>query len=90
VDQARWDQAPAWLWKQWINVLRMRREGVPVLGANGQPLAALSIAALSDRISSRLDQLVGWLQEEAGNIAMPARAAPKVGRVRPQRRKKAA
>ena len=26
------DQAPAWLWKQWINVLRMRREGVPVLG----------------------------------------------------------
>ncbi|HYC54119.1 MAG TPA: family 1 glycosylhydrolase [Candidatus Binatia bacterium] len=25
-------QAPAWLWKQWINVLRMRRDGVPVLG----------------------------------------------------------
>lgn len=24
--------APAWLWKQWINVLRMRRDGVPVLG----------------------------------------------------------
>ncbi len=26
------EQAPAWLWKQWVNVLRMRREGVPVLG----------------------------------------------------------
>ena len=25
-------QAPAWLWKQWINVLRMRHAGVPVLG----------------------------------------------------------
>jgi len=26
------DLAPAWLWKQWINVLRMRKKGVPVLG----------------------------------------------------------
>lgn len=26
------DGAPTWLWKQWINVLRMRSEGVPVLG----------------------------------------------------------
>ncbi len=25
-------EAPTWLWKQWINVLRMRKEGVPVLG----------------------------------------------------------
>ena len=24
--------APAWLWKQWVNVLRMRSYGVPVLG----------------------------------------------------------
>lgn len=24
--------APTWLWKQWINVLRMRADGVPVLG----------------------------------------------------------
>ena len=24
--------APSWLWKQWINVLRMRKLGVPVLG----------------------------------------------------------
>ena len=28
------DLAPNWLWKQWINVLRMRRDGVPVLGFN--------------------------------------------------------
>ena len=26
------DAAPAWLWKQWMNVLRMRKDGVPVLG----------------------------------------------------------
>ena len=26
------DGATAWLWKQWVNVLRMRRDGVPVLG----------------------------------------------------------
>ena len=26
------DAAPAWLWKQWINVLRMRKDGIPVLG----------------------------------------------------------
>lgn len=25
-------QAPVWLWKQWVNILRMRRDGVPVLG----------------------------------------------------------
>ena len=24
--------APQWLWKQWTNVLRMRRDGIPVLG----------------------------------------------------------
>jgi len=26
------DQAPTWLWKQWINVLKMRADNVPVLG----------------------------------------------------------
>jgi hypothetical protein len=26
------DKATSWLWKQWINILRMRRDGVPVLG----------------------------------------------------------
>ncbi len=24
--------APSWLWKQWINIQRMRADGVPVLG----------------------------------------------------------
>ncbi|PJJ53019.1 family 1 glycosylhydrolase [Hymenobacter chitinivorans] len=24
--------APTWLWKQWVNILRMREEGIPVLG----------------------------------------------------------
>jgi len=26
------DANPRWLWKQWVNVLRMRRDGIPVLG----------------------------------------------------------
>ncbi len=26
------DEAPRWLWKQWLNVMRMRADGVPVLG----------------------------------------------------------
>ena len=26
------DAAPTWLWKQWMNVLKMRRDNVPVLG----------------------------------------------------------
>jgi len=26
------EKAPVWLWKQWLNVLRMRQDGVPVLG----------------------------------------------------------
>ncbi|MEJ7748445.1 MAG: family 1 glycosylhydrolase [Candidatus Limnocylindrales bacterium] len=26
------EAAPTWLWKQWVNVLRMRDDGVPVLG----------------------------------------------------------
>jgi beta-glucosidase/6-phospho-beta-glucosidase/beta-galactosidase len=25
-------EAPAWLWKEWANVLRLRRDGVPILG----------------------------------------------------------
>src|SRR5258708_9103666 len=42
--------APVWLWKQWTNVLRMRRDGIPLLGfsldmlidpvGSGIPLAA--------------------------------------------------
>jgi beta-glucosidase/6-phospho-beta-glucosidase/beta-galactosidase len=26
------NEAPTWLWKQWVNILRLRKEGVPVLG----------------------------------------------------------
>ncbi len=26
------DDAPGWLWKQWFNVLRLRADGIPVLG----------------------------------------------------------
>ncbi len=26
------DYAPTWLWKQWLNIMKMRGDGVPVLG----------------------------------------------------------
>jgi beta-glucosidase/6-phospho-beta-glucosidase/beta-galactosidase len=26
------EAAPTWLWKQWVNILQMRNDGVPVLG----------------------------------------------------------
>ena len=26
------EKAPTWLWKQWVNILRIRKMGVPVLG----------------------------------------------------------
>jgi beta-glucosidase/6-phospho-beta-glucosidase/beta-galactosidase len=26
------EKAPCWLWKQWMNILRTRRDGIPVLG----------------------------------------------------------
>ncbi len=26
------NEAPTWLWKQWLNILQMRKDGVPVLG----------------------------------------------------------
>ena len=28
----RAEDCPAWLWKQWLNVLRLREDGVPILG----------------------------------------------------------
>ena len=42
---------------------------VPIFGADGRPSAALSIAALSDRILSRLPMLVKGLQQEAGELS---------------------
>ena len=58
-----------------LNMLvdRMGAIGVPIFGANGRPVAALSIAALSDRISSRRDQLVDMLKREAEIIGNPKR-----------------
>jgi DNA-binding IclR family transcriptional regulator len=54
-----------------LNVLvdRMGAVGVPVIGPEGKPIAALAIAALSDRITSRLDMMVEMLKREAENVA---------------------
>ena len=55
-------------------VEKMGGVGVPILGADGRPIGALSIAALSERISSRLNELVEMMQREAKIIANPKRA----------------
>lgn len=58
-----------------LNMLvdRMGAIGVPIFGADGTPVAALSIAALSDRLSSRTEQLVELLKREADIVANPRR-----------------
>ncbi len=43
---------------------------VPILGADGKPTAALSVAALSQRITSRLDMLVQALKQEAAELSV--------------------
>ena len=59
-----------------LNMLvdRMGAVGVPIFGADGRPVAAISIAALSDRLSSRMDQLVDMLKREAEIIGNPKRS----------------
>ncbi len=54
-----------------LNMLvdRMGAVAVPVFGANGNPIGAISIAALSDRVSSRLEALVEMLKREADVVA---------------------
>jgi DNA-binding IclR family transcriptional regulator len=50
---------------------RMGAVGVPVIGLDGMPIAALSIAALSERIASRTEELVAALKTEAAAISDP-------------------
>jgi DNA-binding IclR family transcriptional regulator len=58
-----------------LNMLveRMGAVGVPIFGSDGSAVAAISIAALSDRLSARMDQLVGMLKREAEAIGNPKR-----------------
>ncbi|GAA4016895.1 family 1 glycosylhydrolase [Hymenobacter fastidiosus] len=79
-------EAPAWLWKQWVNVLRMRKEGIPVLGFTwyslidqvdwdiglGQKLGRVNACGLYDL--DRKPRLVAdaykMLLQEYGNITI--------------------
>lgn len=56
---------------------KMGAVGVPVLGLDGRPLAALSIAALSERIAARAEELAGALKQEAAHIADSRVPAPR-------------
>jgi DNA-binding IclR family transcriptional regulator len=57
-------------------VERMGAVGVPIIGLDGRPFAALSIAALSDRLAAREEELVAALQREARQISDPHVPAP--------------
>ena len=50
---------------------KMGAFAVPIIGLDGRPFAALSIAALTDRLTTREDELVAALQHEAKGIADP-------------------
>lgn len=52
-----------------VVVDKMGGVAVPVFGADGRAVAAISIAALSERIISRLATLVKALQQEAADLA---------------------
>lgn len=52
-------------------VERMGAIGVPIIGLDGRPFAALSVAGLSDRLAGREQELVAALQREAKQIADP-------------------
>lgn len=52
-----------------VVVEQMGGVAVPIFGADGRPTAALSIAALSERISGRLPMLVKALRQEAAELS---------------------
>lgn len=57
-----------------VVVERMGGLAVPVFGGDGRPVAGLSIAALSDRLTSRLDLLLPAMRQAA--LALSAAGAP--------------
>lgn len=64
-----------------VVVERMGGIGVPILGADGRPIGALSIAALNERLTDRLDGLAAALREAAealsGNPSAQAMLRPR-------------
>lgn len=71
-----------------VVVERMGGVGMPILGTDGRPIGALSIAALNERLTERLDMLVAALREAAlalspnpaAQAALGATAAPRDAR----------
>ncbi len=58
-----------------VVVDQMGGVGVPILGGDGKPVAALSIAALTQRVASRLTLLVPALQQAAAALSARRAAA---------------
>jgi DNA-binding IclR family transcriptional regulator len=62
-----------------VVVERMGGLAVPVFGSDGLPVAAISIAALSDRLTSRLDLLVPAMKQAAAALSADAPAPARAG-----------
>jgi DNA-binding IclR family transcriptional regulator len=62
-----------------VVVERMGGLAVPVFGVDGRPVAAISIAALSDRLASRLELLLPAMRQAADALSAPG-AAPALAR----------
>lgn len=57
-----------------VVVEQMGAIAVPILGADGQAVAALSVAALSERIRTRQTMLAELLRQEASRLSVTERA----------------
>jgi DNA-binding IclR family transcriptional regulator len=78
--EAEMGQAPARGHSMLLDVVveRMGGIGVPVFGSDGKPVAALSIAALTERIAPRLGLLVPALQEAAAALSTHRPEGPRM------------
>jgi len=70
-----------------VVVERMGGIAMPILGTDGRPVAAISIAALTDRITSREEALAAALKREVSECeacwnGAPRNDAPRVSKIR--------
>jgi len=52
-----------------VVVERMGGISIPILGVDGRPVGAISIAALTERLSARVDLLREWLVEATAALS---------------------
>jgi hypothetical protein len=66
-------------------VERMGGIAMPILGADGRPVAAIAIAALTERITSREEALAAALKREVAECVAAWRHGPQNNSQRPSK-----